>query len=227
MIKTIIFDIDNTMYSYDDAHAVAFARLLEYVQQELGLSREEFMSIHNEMYSELIDYMGDCAAIHNRMIRYVNILERLGKPLYPHAMKMYRIYWDTLLDNMTVSEGLLDAMRELKQRGIRIGIGTDMTAVIQIEKLERMNALRYVDFIVSSEEAGAEKPAGRMMDRCLEKAGCERRECAFVGDNPKKDCRGAVDAGMKAILYSPGGGDAADGVVVLESFRDLISILEL
>lgn len=227
MIKTIIFDIDNTMYSYDDAHAVAFARLLEYVQQELGLSREEFMSIHNEMYSELIDYMGDCAAIHNRMIRYVNILERLGKPLYPHAMKMYRIYWDTLLDNMTVSEGLLDAMKELKQRGIRIGIGTDMTAVIQIEKLERMNALRYVDFIVSSEEAGAEKPAGRMMDRCLEKAGCERSECAFVGDNPKKDCRGAVDAGMKAILYSPGGGDAADGVVVLESFRDLISILEL
>ena len=33
MIRTVLFDIDNTLYSYDEAHKVAFAALLEYAEK--------------------------------------------------------------------------------------------------------------------------------------------------------------------------------------------------
>ena len=49
-------------------------------------------------------------------------------------------------------------MKELKKRKIRIGIGTDMTAYVQYRKLEAIGVTSYIDFIVTSEEAGAEKP---------------------------------------------------------------------
>ena len=45
MIRTVIFDIDNTLYSYDDAHKVAFAALLEYAEKNLHMTAEEFTKL--------------------------------------------------------------------------------------------------------------------------------------------------------------------------------------
>ena len=42
MIKAVIFDIDNTLYSYDNAHARAFPELLLYAKEELGIPEDEF-----------------------------------------------------------------------------------------------------------------------------------------------------------------------------------------
>ena len=62
-------------------------------------------------------------------------------------------------------------MQKLKERGIRIGIGTDMTAHIQYRRLEFLNLSPYIDFIVTSEEAGVEKPTPHLFELCVEKAG--------------------------------------------------------
>ena len=37
MVKALIFDIDNTLYSYDKAHAVAIEKLYDYASQHLGM----------------------------------------------------------------------------------------------------------------------------------------------------------------------------------------------
>ena len=93
-------------------------------------------------------------------------------------------------------------MQKLKERGIRIGIGTDMTAHIQYRRLEFLNLSPYIDFIVTSEEAGVEKPHYHFFDICVEKAGVRPEECAFIGDNVKKDIEGAWESGMKGIWYT-------------------------
>ena len=43
MIKAVIFDIDNTLYSYDKAHEQAFPKLAGYAEAELGIPEAEFM----------------------------------------------------------------------------------------------------------------------------------------------------------------------------------------
>lgn len=100
----------------------------------------------------------DTAAIHNRLLRIQCMLELMKQPLFPHAFNMYHTYWDTLIQRSQPSKGAVDFIKELKKRGIRIGIGTDMTAYIQYKKLEALGVAPYVDFIVTSEEAGVEKP---------------------------------------------------------------------
>lgn len=202
MIKVVIFDIDNTLYSFDAAHQVAFAALLDYAQRELGIAPDEFRRLHKEMNQELKGRMGSCAAIHNRLIRYQNILERLGKPV-GHALRMSDLYWNTLLDAMQPSPGAAETMQRLKARGLKLGAGTDMTARMQFVKLERLGLLPYIDFLVSSEEAQAEKPAPALFDLCVEKAGVRPAECLFVGDNLEKDVHGAQAAGLQALWYRP------------------------
>lgn len=203
MIKTVIFDLDNTLYDYDAAHSVAFRTLINYAQEEFGLSPETFLSLQEDANRLLIQRTGgNCAAIHNRLLRYQILLELLGKPIL-HAPRMEQLYWSTLLDHAVLSPGASDCLTQLKAAEIRLGIGTDMTADWQYLKLERLGILPLFDFIVCSEEVSAEKPDPRFFRLCLEKAGCRAEECAFVGDSLPKDVLGGRHAGMPAFWYRP------------------------
>ena len=226
MIRTAIFDIDNTLYDYDAAHAAAFAALTGYAQRELGVAPEDFPALHHAANEVLKAHAGsNCAATHNRLIRYQLLLEQLGKPL-THAPVMERLYWNTLVDAAVPSPGVEDCLRALKAAGVRLGIGTDMTADWQYVKLERLGLLPWFDFIVTSEEASDEKPGEHFFALCLEKAGCPAAACAFVGDNLKKDMAGALRAGMRPVWFCPGSeGEAPDGVLRLDRMDRLPGLL--
>ena len=49
-------------------------------------------------------------------------------------MEMYHVYWDTILEVMEPEPGLVPLLSRLKARGIRLGVGSDMTAYIQYKK---------------------------------------------------------------------------------------------
>ena len=84
-----------------------------------------------------------------------------------------------------------------------LGIGTNMTLDWQLVKLEKLGLLSYFSFVVSSEEAGVEKPHPGLFALCAEKAGVSPEECLFVGDSLKGDVLGAEKAGMRALWYAP------------------------
>ncbi len=204
MIKAVIFDIDNTMYNFDKAHKAAMAALAVYTGKNFGMGPEETDELVKKCMDIVTERTGDnCAALHNRLLRFQCFLEEIGSADYQKALEMYHIYWDTLLDAMEPEPGLVPLLRRLKQRGIRTGIGTDMTAYIQYKKLEKIGVLQYLDFLVTSEEAGAEKPSPRFFELCLKKAGCEPSECIFIGDNLKKDVAGSTAFGMVGTWYMP------------------------
>lgn len=225
MIKAVIFDIDNTMYNFDESHKSAMAALCAYTEKNFGMDADETKKLAAKCMGMIIERLGDnCAAIHNRLIRFQCFLEQIGSADYQKAMEMYHTYWDTLLDVMEPEPGLLPLLKRLKEKGIKIGIGSDMTAYIQYKKLEKIGALGYLDFIVTSEEAGAEKPAPQFFELCVKKAGCRPEECVFIGDNLKKDVEGSARFGMAGTWYHPGKGpsDGGSDYPVIRSFEDYL-----
>ena len=203
MIKAVIFDLDNTLYSYDANHIYGMEALVSYCMENFGMTEEETREYYRKAGYIVQDRIGtDTAAIHSRMLRLQCMMELLEKPLFPHVQKMYHIYWDAFIQHMKPNPGALEFLAELKKRKIRIGIGTDMTAYIQYKKLETIGVESYIDFIVTSEEAGVEKPHYRLFELCVEKAGVPAEECAFIGDNVKKDIEGAWESGLKGIWYT-------------------------
>ena len=229
-IKTVIFDVDNTLYDFDHANLRALKQVAAYAKEKLGWEEDWFFRECQNMINQLHDRLGDVSAAHNRLIRFQNMLEEEDLPLKPYALDMYRIYWDTVIDTANVSPGAAEVMQKLKEKGIRVGIGTDMTAWIQFQKLDRMHLLEYVDFIVSSEEASSEKLNQDFFDVCLTKTKCSAEECLFIGDSLTRDYHGALKAGMQARLFVPPCGllrteDPGDEQV--QTISDLREVLKL
>ena len=225
MIRTVIFDVDDTLYSFHDADVHAKDALIAYTKEMFGWSGEEFMRRHKAAFEEILGVCGRSGGLRTRLIRYQTILERAGKPIHPHAMRMDGIYWETLLAGIVPNEGVPEFMAYLKDRGIRIGIGSDAIALQQFSKLEKLGLMQFVDFMVTSEEVDIEKPAAHFFDRCLEKSGCLREEIVFIGDRFDKDYTGAANAGFHAVLFDTKGRAPEEAEAVLHSFRDAAALI--
>ena len=85
---------------------------------------------------------------------------------------------------------LLDALHD---KYIRVAVCTDLLAHIQHRKLRALGMMDDVDCLVTSEEAGAEKPSHVVYDLCLKKLRLTPEEVCFV----------ALAAGMKAVWFNP------------------------
>ena len=202
-IRAVAFDLDNTIYDYDSAHKIAFDALTRYAGEKFHLSQEEFQAAHRAAMDEQLERAGrERAAIHNRLIRYQILLENLKKPYYL-AYHMQNLYWGVFLRNMRPAPGVSIALKRLRRAGYTLGVGTNMTADYQYEKLTRLRIAHLFDFIVSSEEVQSEKPETKLFYYCLEKAGCSPFQCAFVGDSFRHDIKGALKADLIPIWYCP------------------------
>lgn len=202
MIKAVIFDLDDTLYSWKSAHEIAFAKVCEYAGEKLNIPPQAFQESYNAEFDFVKQRLGRQASIHNRLIRFLRILEARKLPL-EHADILNRLYWNTLIDVSAPEPGCPECLRALKQAGMILGVGTNMTLDWQLEKLRRLGLLSYFEFVVSSEEAGVEKPEAGLFALCARKAGVEPQECLFVGDSLKGDVLGAENAGMHALWYAP------------------------
>ena len=223
-VKSVIFDIDNTLYDFAYYNGLALDRLREYAYENFAWTAETFnekhLAVQHEIYSQL-GYNGSCR---DRMLRYKKMLERSALPLFPHAVKMFELYWSTMLENLQPYDEVFDVLATLNEHKIKIGIGSDMTTYIQFKKLEKMNILRFIDFIVTSEEAGEEKPSPKLFKICLDKAGCSKSECLFIGDDLRKDYEGAKNFGMRALLVNRKNSQLSEDIDHITSLNQILEI---
>ena len=204
MIKTVIFDLDNTLYDYDACHAIGYEALAGCACGLYGLSRTDFDRFYSESMVLIRKRVGDRAPIHSRALRLQIMQELIGVQNYSHVVQMYRAYWEPFFAEIKPFPDVIRFLTLLKERGIRTGVGTDMTALMQIRKLSELGMDDLIDFMVTSEEAGAEKPGAPFFALCLEKALAPADQCVFIGDNMRKDVTGALSCGMNAVhFYRP------------------------
>jgi REG-2-like HAD superfamily hydrolase len=87
----------------------------------------------------------------------------------------------------------------LKKRGFKLGLISNVDKKID-EVYQSLGLLEHLDFVVTSHEAGCDKPDPRIFMAALEKAGVNPDEAIYVGDQYHLDVVGARNAGIKPIL---------------------------
>ncbi len=224
-MKAVIFDIDDTMYDFKGTHAVAMKALSEYCTSFFSIDEKQFQETYLKAQKIVTGRtVIDCAANHNRLLRFQCMLELLKVQQSSHALKMYHVYWDTLIDAMKPEPGLAKLFEVLRSRSILTGVGTDMTAYIQYKKLEKLGLLDQLSHIITSEETGVEKPSPHFFQVCVEKMGCKPEECVFIGDSLRKDVKGAIESGLHGVWYRPHGeiSPKERKYPVIRSFEDCV-----
>ena len=203
MIRAVIFDLDDTLYGYEALDREGRDRVRDYTCEKLAITRQRYDEAYSYGRSETKRQLGDVAASHNRMLYCQKTLEYLGVNPMPLALRMYEIYWGTFLEKMQVFNGVRQFMDCMHAHGITMMICTDLTAHIQHRKIEALGIADDIRYLVTSEEAGREKPAPAMFELCLKKLNMAPEEVCYIGDSPVKDVEGARAAGMRAVRFYP------------------------
>ena len=203
MIKAVILDLDDTLYAYKPLDEEARARVREYICERLDITAQKYEEAYRFGRSETKRQLGDVAASHNRLLYFQKTLEYLSVWPLPMSLRMYEIYWGTFLEKMQLYDGAREFLDCMHEQGIKVMICTDLTAHIQHRKIEALRITGDVSCLVTSEEAGREKPAPEIFSLCLNKLKMSAEEVCCIGDSPAKDVEGAKAVGMQAILFEP------------------------
>lgn len=214
MIKAVVFDLDNTVYSYDICHKAAMDALTEFACQKYKLNTVRFQQYFSEAKRSVKKQLDGTGASHNRMLYMQRFLELIGERPTSDAIELYDVYWDTFLVHIELFPYVKPLMTYLQTNKIYIGVLTDLTAHIQHRKIIKTGLDQFIDTIVTSEEAGEEKPSVKAFEMILRKLNIRPEESLMIGDSQTKDVEGAKSMGMRALLFTEKQSDTMKETVV-------------
>jgi HAD superfamily hydrolase (TIGR01509 family) len=197
--KGILLDIDNTLYDYNITHSFAKNRVLDYCISEFGISKVEISSAYEKARNKVHVELSETAASHNRLLYFQKMLEILNINTLKYSFEIYNVYWDNFLEVLKPFDGIYNFLEKYKNK---ICLVTDLTAHIQYRKIKKIKLENYCDKIVTSEEAGREKPHPYMFMLALHKLDLRPNEVCMIGDSFKKDILGATGLGIESIWFN-------------------------
>ena len=188
----ILFDTDNTLYPYDPAHAEALRAVREKVVNTFSIKPEDFDKAFKEARQQVKTRLKHTAASHSRLLYMQRMLEIMGLGSQVLlALDFEQTYWRTFLSNAVLFDEVKELLDDLRLLGIPSAIVTDLTAQIQFRKVVYFGLDYYFDYIVTSEEAGFDKPHAAPFQLALEKMRPNGDCIWMIGDNPVNDICGA------------------------------------
>lgn len=187
----ILFDTDNTLYPYQPAHIVAEKAVRDKVVTTFSISPEDFDRAFKEARNQIKSRLKHTASSHSRLLYLQRMLEIMGLGSQVLlALDFEQTYWRTFLSNAILFDEVKELLDDLRLLGIPTAIVTDLTAQIQFRKIVYFGLDHYFDYIVTSEEAGFDKPHEAPFKIALEKMRPKGNRIWMIGDNPVNDIRG-------------------------------------
>ena len=232
-VSAILFDIGDTLVEASNISEVALKRVTDdFYLRGLISNRRRFLAIYRNVdantHGPRVNHLfSDIHIIRESLTRagYSPSLSLSGQFLEEYRAVVRR--------QLRKDRKLISLFRRLKDEGFQLGIVTDGTTNEQMEQLASLGLVQYVDVVVTSEEAGVEKPDPKIFKQALARLSVhDPSRALMVGDDISKDIVGATNLGIRTALVghstgfvSTAGGRAPD--LVLKSALELPSHLSL
>lgn len=191
----VLLDFDNTLYAYEICNLAGMTAASTLAQRLLNLGEADFDQCFRDARTELKARLGNTAASHSRLLYFQRTIERAGFTSQPAlALQLEQAFWRAYMDAMKLYPDALNFLHDLRIAGVPAVIVTDLTTQIQMRKLVLLGLDRVVDWIVTSEEVGADKPDPRAFELALAKFGGVEGDVWCIGDSVEGDLVGARQA---------------------------------
>lgn len=197
-IKGVLCDLDGTLYSHDEAHRGGVDQL--YRDGFTQLPREDFEAFYQKARKKVQSQLYPTGVCRSRTLYIKNLCEEVFSVApYNKVLSCVESYWRGFFAEMKLYEGAREFLQECQDRSVRICVITNFDTSPQIEKLQRLGVIDYVDHLVTSEEVGVEKPHESIFQFALNKMKIDKEFVLMVGDNPQMDIEGAQNFGLKTF----------------------------
>lgn len=187
--KTIILDLDDTLYCEYDYVRSGFYVVAKYLAEQSGVSQKV-------IYDKLINYWEKYGR--GQVFNLTCAFFHLNKIDIKHLVHIYRQHTPKI-ELYKDAEDLLTYAGDVN---LPLGLITDGATVTQWKKIQALQLEERMNAIVVSDDLGgpnfwkpSEVPYLQAMDRLKKKP----EQCMYIGDNPNKDFIAAKALGMETV----------------------------
>ena len=227
--KAIIFDTDNTLYSYAPANKAALKSVFTKAEVLLDINRNLIEEKFKEARLEIKKRICNQASSHSRLLYIQRTIELLGfKTQLLITLDLEQTYWRTFLQSCKLFPNVRELLDKLNNLNIQTAIITDLNSQIQFRKIIFFGLEQYFDYVVTSEEAGFDKPSKAPFELALKKLDLIPNECWMIGDNLNADILGGKKCGL-TTLYKYESKDDSEfyDIIPDASFNEYDKVLNL
>lgn len=236
--KAILFDLDDTISSYDSVCAPAWQKCCEEFvlkYKTVFTDTDLLSSIDNTKDWYWADPIRQKEGRNNLkearrdVVRYS--LEALGVKNEDMVIDLADHYTKMQSSMIALLPGALEALNMIRDMGIRMAVITNGASAGQREKLERFEITNYFEKIFIDTEVGFSKPDKEIFQYALEQLKLEPEEAWMVGDNLVWDIYGAQQLGIYAVWNDyrknglPGNSKTIPNLIV-NSIYEMAKIIE-
>jgi putative hydrolase of the HAD superfamily len=210
VIKAVLFDFYNTLVNYDPPREETQARVLKEFGIEVSPQalRRPIMLADDFIYREHARLSIGKRSKEEKGALYARyhgiVLKEAGIDPSPELISGILGKMLKLELKLVLFDDVMPTLTHLKGRGQILGlisnVDRDITSVCQELGLSTM-----LQVVVTSQEAGFNKPQPEIFLAALKKASVKPPEAIYVGDQHQIDVVGASAAGMLGILLDRGG----------------------
>tara|TARA_B100000965_G_scaffold166375_1_gene138687 strand:+ start:27366 stop:28058 length:693 start_codon:yes stop_codon:yes gene_type:complete len=159
MKRLLILDLDNTFYSYENAHNTGLKKVFEY--QNIFNTYEEFMKLYDEAKIKTHKAIPNSPSKHSKLIYFKNLF--FNKVSLDEIDKFENIYWTQFIKNASLQNSGIERLKNKKNSDNIYFLFTNQNLNIQLRKINNWG-IDIFNEIITSEEAGYEKPKKEFFD---------------------------------------------------------------
>ncbi len=206
MIKTIIFDLDDTLYDYRFAHKKGLDAAYETWKSIVpNSSFTNFKELYEKSRIWVKRYLPDTASSHSRALYIQKMVEtNLSRPNTDVMIQLFDSYYSSFYNNLIMFTGVSEVLTHLRSKNrFTLVCLTNMLSETQFRKLSLLGLGEMFDKIITSESVEHEKPHPHIFSHTLTETNSKPKETIMVGDSFTHDIEPAIWLGLNAIWFNP------------------------
>ncbi len=206
MLKVILFDIDNTLLSFDEY--VKESMKNGFKKFEIGIYEDEMFYIFNQINTGLWQAIekGEIDFKELQKKRWNMVFECLKISADGEAFEKY--FRECLFESAIPIDGAIELLEYLRGK-YTLCVASNGPYLQQVNRLKISGMLPYFSDLFISEEIGSSKPSERFFKTCIDRLNLKSEqeilpcEIMIIGDSLSSDMVGGIQFGMQTCFYNP------------------------
>jgi len=201
-LKTVVFDVDGTLYKQGPLRRAMAMRLLRaYAFRPIrGLRTLRILSAYRQAQEHLRDAPAS-VDLADAQIRVACERTRIERSLVAECVARWMEHEPLTCLGRFVWPGLVDFVTACKARGLRLAALSDYPADAKLEALGLTGVFEVV-LCAQSPVIGVFKPHPRGLQVALERLGTPASQSLYIGDRAEVDAAAAAAAGMPCAIVT-------------------------